>query len=268
MHACSKEQFDKLVHLRKFPVGSKVFVSTSDRQGLSKKLAKPFKGPYVCILVKPNNTIKLVPISGGRPISTHINNCKLAPYRDQHLLFSEPSVNNEETTSTAVPDPNFFRYSKHDSDSFPFNDDSPSDEQFEPSAPPTLQQIWNLRVPTNTHHHHLRYRLAPLQREEPEHVLILTLLLLQAVLVLAIVKMNLQVHPELELRLKTPARSYLPCLALDMIAYRLNVGSTRERSSCRIRSQISKIAVPFIFQQQKFFIRPNLLPSPSSERVD
>ena len=29
MHACSKEQFDKYVHTRRFPVGAKVFVSTS-----------------------------------------------------------------------------------------------------------------------------------------------------------------------------------------------------------------------------------------------
>ena len=89
----------------------------------------------MCILVKSNNTIKLVPISGGRPISTHINNCKLAPYRDQHLLFSETSANSKNATSTAVPDPNFFRYSKLDLGASLNDDDSPSDEQAEPNAP-------------------------------------------------------------------------------------------------------------------------------------
>ena len=138
MHACSKEQFDKYVHMRRFPVGAKVFVSTSDRAGLSKKLAKPFKGPFVCIANKQNDTIKLVPISGGRPISTHVNNCKLAPYREQHLLFSEPSTGDEIDKSIAHPDPNFFRYSKHDSSPSPLEDDSPvvRDEPVEPNAPP------------------------------------------------------------------------------------------------------------------------------------
>ena len=42
----TKTQFDKTVKDRKFPVGSKVFVQTSQRAGLRKKLAKPFKGPF------------------------------------------------------------------------------------------------------------------------------------------------------------------------------------------------------------------------------
>ena len=48
-HAVTKTQFDKLVRKREFPIGSKVFVQTSQRAGLSKKLAKPFKGPYTCL---------------------------------------------------------------------------------------------------------------------------------------------------------------------------------------------------------------------------
>ena len=140
MHACSKEQFDKYVHTRRFPVGAKVFVSTSDRAGLSKKLAKPFKGPFVCIANKQNDTIRLVPIAGGRPISTHVNNCKLAPYREQHLLFSEPNSGGETDKSNAPSDPNIFRYSKHDSSPSPLEDDSPitRDEPAEPNAPPDV----------------------------------------------------------------------------------------------------------------------------------
>ena len=138
MHACSKEQFDKHVHARRFPVGAKVFVSTSDRAGLSKKLAKPFKGPFVCVANKQNDTIRLVPIAGGRPISTHVNNCKLAPYREQHLLFSEPDSQGKANDSDTHSDPNIFRYSNHDSSPSLLEDDSPNsrDELAEPNAPP------------------------------------------------------------------------------------------------------------------------------------
>ena len=93
-------------------------------------------GSEMCI----RDSIKLVPIAGGRPISTHVNNCKLAPYRELHLLFSEPSSGDEVDKSITYPDANVFRYSKHDSSPSPLEDDSPitRDEPDEPNAPPDI----------------------------------------------------------------------------------------------------------------------------------
>ena len=62
-HALTKKQFDKTVKERKFPIGSKVFVQASQRAGLSKKLAKPFKGPYTCLEELSNGNLRLVPMT-------------------------------------------------------------------------------------------------------------------------------------------------------------------------------------------------------------
>ena len=62
-HALTKSQFDKTVKKRDFPIGSKVFVQTSQRAGFSKKLAKPFKGPYSCLEELSNGNLKLVPMT-------------------------------------------------------------------------------------------------------------------------------------------------------------------------------------------------------------
>ena len=109
-HALTKTQFDKTVKDRKFPVGSKVFVQTSQRAGMSKKLAKPFKGPFTCIEELSNGNIKLVPINGGRTISVHKNNCKLAPHCSQHLSFDEPEPE-QDIPNPAVPTKDPFGFS-------------------------------------------------------------------------------------------------------------------------------------------------------------
>ena len=64
-HALTKRQFDKYIKERKFPIGCKVFVQTSQRAGLSKKLAKPFKVPYTCLEELSNGNLKLVPMARG-----------------------------------------------------------------------------------------------------------------------------------------------------------------------------------------------------------
>ena len=87
----TKTQFDKTVKDRKFPVGSKVFVQTSQRAGLRKKLAKPFKGPFTCLEELSNENIRLVPMNGGRTISVHKNDCKLAPHRLNTSTSASPS---------------------------------------------------------------------------------------------------------------------------------------------------------------------------------
>ena len=45
----SKTQFDKKVAIREFPLGCKVFVFSTQRGLVSKKLHKPYKGPYICV---------------------------------------------------------------------------------------------------------------------------------------------------------------------------------------------------------------------------
>ena len=109
----TKEQFDKQVFLRSFPIGCKVYVRTSERFGLSKKMSKPFKGPYVCLQEGKNGNLHLLPIGGGRTIHVHKNNCKLAPYRSQHLLAHEdPDL--PEDNSPLPPSKNRFKYSAFD----------------------------------------------------------------------------------------------------------------------------------------------------------
>ena len=134
-HALTKTQFDKNVKDRKFPIGAKVFVQTSQRAGLSKKLAKPFKGPYICIEEMSNGNLKLAPMTGGRAISMHKNNCKLAPQGFQHLLFDDPDP---ETDQSEPPDPDPFRFSAQDftptlDDT---TDDTPDGTIPEPNEPP------------------------------------------------------------------------------------------------------------------------------------
>ena len=72
-HSLTKTQFDKNVKIRKFPVGCRVFVKTSRRAGMSKKLARPCKGPFTCLEELSNGNIRLVPLNGGRSITAHKN---------------------------------------------------------------------------------------------------------------------------------------------------------------------------------------------------
>ena len=114
-HAMTKTQFDKNTKTRKFPVGSKVFVQTSQRAGMSKKLARPFKGPYTCLEELSNGNIRLAPLNGGRTISVHKNNCKLAPHRSQHLTFDESDTDLERPETDAdLTISNPFRFSAID----------------------------------------------------------------------------------------------------------------------------------------------------------
>ena len=84
----AKAEFDKSAREETFPVGSKVFVRTSDRGRISFKLAAQWKGPYVCIAHLPNNNLLLKPMNGRRMEKVHKNLCKLLPFRAQHLRLS------------------------------------------------------------------------------------------------------------------------------------------------------------------------------------
>ena len=61
-------------------------------------------------------------MNGGRTISVHKNNCKLAPHHSQHLNFDEPELDQNEILPT-TGDP--FRFSSFDALA-PF-DDTPDD---------------------------------------------------------------------------------------------------------------------------------------------
>ena len=132
--ALSKQQFDKQVFLRSFPVGCKVFVHTSERFGLSKKLAKPYKGPYVCLHEGKNGNLHLLPIGGGKTIHVHKNNCKLAPYRSQHLLANEPDPD-AKTNPLSLPSTKF-KYSSFDPPLPGDEEPAEADVSDEPDTPP------------------------------------------------------------------------------------------------------------------------------------
>ena len=112
-----------------------MFVQTSQRAGFSKKLAKPFKGPYTCLEELSNGNLKLVPMTGGRTITIHKNNCKLAPQRFQHLNFDDPET---ETDDNEAPESDPFRFSaQNPSVSFDdLTDYTPPGTNPEPTNPP------------------------------------------------------------------------------------------------------------------------------------
>ena len=82
-----------------------------------------------------NGNLKLAPTTGGRTITMHKNNCKLAPQRFQHLLFSDPEP---ETDDSDQPDPEPFRFSAQDfTPTFDdTTDDTPEGTIPEPNEPP------------------------------------------------------------------------------------------------------------------------------------
>ena len=76
----SKTQFDKKVAIREFPLGCKVFVFSTQRGLVSKKLHKPYKGPYICVGHAANNNLVLRLPSGTKLIHVHKNSCKSVSY--------------------------------------------------------------------------------------------------------------------------------------------------------------------------------------------
>ena len=77
--------------------------------------ARPFKGPFSCLEELSNGNIRLVPLNGGRTITVHKNNCKLAPHCSQHLTFDETETDLElPDTNTDPTISNPFRFSSID----------------------------------------------------------------------------------------------------------------------------------------------------------
>ena len=85
-------------------VGNVVYVRHSQRGKLHIKLAQPFKGPFICIEILKNNNVPLTPLSGGKVIHTHKDNCKIVPLRPNHLILNPlPVPPSSSTTISAIP---------------------------------------------------------------------------------------------------------------------------------------------------------------------
>jgi len=122
--ADSKVQYDKDVQEKRFQVGNKVFVNTSQREGLHHKLAPSFKGPYIINKILKNNNLLLDPVNGSKQRTVHKNNCKLADFRHQHLIFDEDSLDFDKlahkTTQKQIGTTNpAFKYSAWSNKSIP-----------------------------------------------------------------------------------------------------------------------------------------------------
>ena len=68
----AKTQFDKKVAIREFPLGCKVFVYTTQRGQFSKKLHKPYKGPFTCIGHSQNNNLILRQPQSSKLLHVHV----------------------------------------------------------------------------------------------------------------------------------------------------------------------------------------------------
>ena len=87
----AKTQFDKKVAIREFPLGCKVFVYTTQRGQISKKLHKPYKGPFTCIGHSQNNNLILRQPQSSKLLHVHKNSCKLGYWRHTNIQLWDPS---------------------------------------------------------------------------------------------------------------------------------------------------------------------------------
>ena len=77
------------VHVRSFPIGSKLFVMTSQRDKISYKLANKWKGPYICLQHLEHNNLLVKLIAGRKVEKVHKNLCKPADFRLEHLRVDD-----------------------------------------------------------------------------------------------------------------------------------------------------------------------------------
>ena len=96
----AKVQFDKQVRDKEFHQGNIVYVFTSQHPNIHKKIAKRYKGPYMC-LNSDNNILDLRPPNGGKTIRAHMNNCKLGTLREQLFDFRPSTVTENVTPATS-----------------------------------------------------------------------------------------------------------------------------------------------------------------------
>ena len=80
------------VHTKYFPIGCKLFVFNSQRNNISFELAQKWQGPFICIQHLNNDNILIKPNSENKLLKIHINNCKWAELRDEHLRLNDDYV--------------------------------------------------------------------------------------------------------------------------------------------------------------------------------
>ena len=107
-----------------------MYLRSTQRGKLHHKIARPFKGPYVCLSLLRNNNLELVPVDGGRKIHAHIDNCKLAQLRPSHLTLSPlPRLHNSPENNT-----DHFKYSSFSPAEILDDTTSSPTERTEPNA--------------------------------------------------------------------------------------------------------------------------------------
>ena len=89
MFKANKMSYDRRIRHSKIKTGDLVMVKTSQRGKIHRKIARQFKGPFVCVRLLPNNNLELKPLSGRKLLKTHVNLCKLLPHRFQLLRFND-----------------------------------------------------------------------------------------------------------------------------------------------------------------------------------
>lgn len=88
--------------------------------------------------IHQNNNVKLTPLTSGRPISSHINNCKKATVRFPHLELPQEEL----VEANAQPAPtNYWDYDPptelfDEYETSSQHDNSTEDDRPDPSAPP------------------------------------------------------------------------------------------------------------------------------------
>ena len=104
----AKTWFDAHSTPNKLSLGDVVYVETSQRGLLHHKFADRFKGPYKIISFLENSNVQLTPLGTGRPITSHINNCKQAVVRFSHLELPQDKLPLNDSISS--PAPNYWDY--------------------------------------------------------------------------------------------------------------------------------------------------------------
>ena len=137
--SATKAEFDKKSRSNNIQPGDLVMIKTSQRK-LHHKLAKPYKGPYLCLAMLPHNNIRVVKVGGRKPEKVHLNNCKRLPTRKQLFRFSDKShsVPVPTSRSRSIPQP------LHDSDYSADSESSGSDLDMDPDPDdPDLEEQQN-----------------------------------------------------------------------------------------------------------------------------
>ena len=107
-----KQQFDKDIQNRRFFPGCTVYSYTTQRGKTHRKLFRLYKGPYKCIGISKNSNLLLEPMKGGKTISVHKNNCKMAPFREKFFdLLRMEEHHQTKKPGRPIPTSRLFRYS-------------------------------------------------------------------------------------------------------------------------------------------------------------